>query len=215
RDCIVLDDSFQLRAEDKLAIDIGVIERLFSYPIARQQHPLVSPIPDGEREHPTEHRDTSLAKIFVKMKDGLGIGICSWRMAARAKHLREFPVVVNFAIEDNGDISFFIEYRLMATFHINDREAAVTEADPGLDVKAIIVRPTMRNHVCHPAQRLGLDRLVVIVMIYATYSAHKIQPIFCLAESFILCGSLATDRTGEMRLQGPGFTPAQFVYHFL
>src|SRR5262249_7949992 len=72
---LVLDDRFQLRTEDKLAVDIGVIERLFAYAIARQQHPPVSLIPDGEREHATKHRDTSLAKIFVKMNDSFSVRI--------------------------------------------------------------------------------------------------------------------------------------------
>src|SRR5215813_9164688 len=106
-------------------------------------------------------------------------------MAARAKQLRQFPVVVNFAIENNGDIPLFIEDRLMAAFQINDRETSMTEPDVGLDIKALIIRSTMRDHVCHPAQRLFLDRLVVIVMKYTAYSAHARQPSSCIAERLL------------------------------
>src|SRR5262245_2884358 len=49
----------------------------------------------------------------------------------------------------------------------------MTETDPVFDIKAIVIRPTMRDYVGHSTQRLFSDWLLVIVFIYSSYSAHS------------------------------------------
>ena len=73
----------------------------------------------------------------------------------------EFLEVVDLAVEDDDDGAVLVEQRLLAGRDVDDRQAAVAEADARLEVQAALVRAAvqLRSFIrCSTAYEMARDR---------------------------------------------------------
>ena len=83
-------------------------------------------------------------------------------MTARLQGWPQLAVIVDLAVEDDPDVAVLVGHGLMATGHVDDREAPVTESHRPLDPESLAVRPSMPQHVTHalePRFLHGLGRV--------------------------------------------------------
>ena len=66
----------------------------------------------------------------------------------------QLPVVINLAIQDDGDLSVLAQSRLLARREVNDREPSHAERDARLGHQPFRVRPAMRHPRAHRTQQL-------------------------------------------------------------
>jgi hypothetical protein len=96
------------------------MRRLFADAVARQRQRTVAAVPDGKAEHPAQPLDAALALFFVEVNDGLGVAPRREPVAARDQLITQFPVVVDFAVEDDPHRAVFVGDRLTASGHVDD-----------------------------------------------------------------------------------------------
>ena len=94
-------------------------------------------------------------------------------MIAGEKFLLQFPKVVDFSVEDDGDCAIGIEHRLVAGREINDRKAAVTQANPGPVIISLAVGTAVANGVCHGAHDCAINGTLARHVERAAYTAHE------------------------------------------
>ena len=70
----------------------------------------------------------------------------------------QVAVVVDFAVEDDGDRSILVEHRLVPGRDVDDGQAAMAQRDVGFDQKALIVRPAMRDRVGHALEQAAFEQ---------------------------------------------------------
>jgi hypothetical protein len=84
-------------------------------------------------------------------------------------------VVVDLAVEDDGERGVAARERLAPARQVNDREAA--HAQPGLPVepRALVVRPAVADAAAHPFERVRplRPREQVVGPDESDYSAHR------------------------------------------
>jgi hypothetical protein len=149
---------------------MGIEEGLLAEAIPGQEELLRLFIPDDKGKHSPKSFHAALAKLLVEMDNNLRVGLCSENMAFLLQLLPQALVIVDFAVVDNPDGLVLVTERLMPTGQINDAEAAVAKTDPTIEVKALIVRATMGDHLQHRAQ-LFLPH--TSLAIFSANSAHQ------------------------------------------
>src|SRR5690606_38795448 len=79
-----------------------VKQRLFTQTIAGEKQRTVPLVPDGEREHAVKRFDATRPHLLIEMQDDFGVATGSELMSAPDQIGFEFEVVVDLAIEDDG-----------------------------------------------------------------------------------------------------------------
>ena len=69
----------------------------------------------------------------------------------------DLAVVVDLAVQDDGDGSVLVEDRLVAGGQVDDPEALNAETDPGVDEETARIRPAVLDHRAHPREQLLVD----------------------------------------------------------
>jgi hypothetical protein len=64
----------------------------------------------------------------------------------------EFEVVINLAIKNYPRSAILIVNRLLAALEIDDRKPAHPETNWTVDVKPIVIGPTVPDGVAHPSE---------------------------------------------------------------
>ena len=138
-----------------------VVQRLDAEAVARQEQRLLVAVPQREREHAAEALDAVLAPRLPGVHDDLGVAARAEDVAERLQLGDQLLVVVDLAVEDDDDAAVLVEQRLLAGREVDDRQAAVAEADARLDVKAAFVGAAMvlRSRSC--ARARARDRRAV------------------------------------------------------
>ena len=140
----------------------GVIQGLDAQPVASQEdssaprrvsrRAAAASIPDGEGKHAAEFAHALLAPFFIGVNDDFGVRIGAKRVAAFLEGLAQLPEVVDFTVENDSDISGFIEYGLVAAGKVNDAEAAHSQRRRRGNQEAVFVRAAMPQRLHHPAR---------------------------------------------------------------
>src|SRR5439155_14612060 len=110
-------------------------------------------IVDRKRKHAFEVIDTGRPEFLVGVDDGFGVGPRPETMPAREQTIADLLVVVNLTVEGDPDRFVFVGQRLFAAGAIDDRQAPVTEADIGIDEKAVAVWTAMPEGRSHRRER--------------------------------------------------------------
>ena len=76
-------------------------------------------IVEADREHPFEPVEATQALLVVKPHDHLGIGLGTKSMAPPLQIVAKFPIIVDFAIEDDSGPPLGPD-RLMALREVDD-----------------------------------------------------------------------------------------------
>src|ERR1051326_2256816 len=99
-------------------------------------------------------------------------------MAALFEIRAHLAIVVNLAVQDDGDCAVFVESWLVAGEQIDNRETSHTQRDAIIDEITFRVRAAMMHAIAHRTQQLfrAIRRLRTRIKVGPTgYSAHKIN----------------------------------------
>jgi len=86
------------------------------------------------------------------VNDGFGVAVGVEGVAQFFQLLAQLEIVVDLAVEDDPRAAVLVVNRLRSAFEIDDREAAHSEADRAVDVKAVVVGTAMPDRVAHAQQ---------------------------------------------------------------
>ena len=111
---------------------------------------------------------TKLAEGTVSVEIAAGVEV----MARGLEFRDEIRVVIDFAVEDNGDGFVFVEERLLAGGDVDDRQAAVAQPHPRRGPHAKAVWSAVCNGIAHPLNPGRVDRLGCREVEYPGESAH-------------------------------------------
>src|SRR5204863_5750580 len=84
----------------------------------------------------------------------------------------QLAVVVDLAIEYDADAAILVVQRLLARLQVDDRQAAMAEADAGVDVNADFVGTAMVLRLVHPHEHVPVDVATTLRIENAGDSAH-------------------------------------------
>ena len=143
----------QFTAEQQRAVvQQRVVQRLDPHAVARHEQCLAIAVPQHEGEHAAEAVDAALTPLLPAMHDALGVALGVENVAGRLQFGNEFLVVVDLAVEHHHHRLVFIEQRLLAGGHVDDGQASMAEAQPGLDVQTAFVGASVQLAVVHALQ---------------------------------------------------------------
>src|SRR5215470_19276699 len=99
--------------------------------VDRQQHAAQPLVPQSEGKHAAQPADNVMAPLLVSMDDRFGVTVRAELMSRRNQLRAQLLEVVNFAVKNDPNRLVLIAHGLMTgRREINNREAAVLQADP-------------------------------------------------------------------------------------
>ena len=149
--------ALQLGPEDEEVADLRVVERLDPQAVACQHRPPLATVPEREAEHPAELPRKLGARVFVEVRDDLGVAAGQKRMAAAFQPGPDLAVVVELPVLHGPDPPVFVGDGLVAALDVDDAESAHPESDAVGQIRAAVVGPAVRHDVRHPVERLRGD----------------------------------------------------------
>jgi hypothetical protein len=176
RNVRTLQQRLDLAGEDDPLSIVVVIELLHADGVAREDQVPVPPVPEPQRKDSGHLAESSGAKLFEHVEQGLGIGRAAEPDAASFQPAPEPGVVVELAVVGQPAFGSGRCHRLMTgRREIDNRQAAVAEPDGPLDVHSLVVRTSMREHAGHPREQIAIDRSIGVgVVIDAGNAAHML-----------------------------------------
>jgi hypothetical protein len=130
---------------------MDVVERLLSQPVSRRKEPPAPAVPDQEREHAAQILKTVDSVFFVKVEDGLGVGVGAELASFTNQATPQFLVVVDLTVEDDPDRAIRIAHRLLAAVQIDDAQTPMTQRDVTTQENPFVVRPAVSQAPSHLA----------------------------------------------------------------
>src|SRR5262249_2492949 len=128
---------------------LGVVNRLLSGAVTRQEQRARRGVPQRDPEHAPQPGERRFLPLVVCVDDGLRVARCQKPVAEQLQLSAQFAVVVDLAVEDDPHRARFVVNRLAASREIDDAEAAHAEADAGLDVDTLVVWTAVSYDVAH------------------------------------------------------------------
>jgi hypothetical protein len=120
----------QRRRETQPPRRLGQVHRLDAEPVAGQDDASGSVLDQREREHPEEVRHAVGAPAVVRLDDHLGVRGGEEPVAGRRESGPQLLVVVDAAVEDQGEPQLLVGHRLPARLgQVDDLQTAVAERD--------------------------------------------------------------------------------------
>ena len=99
---------------------------------------------------PRSRSTRALAHLFVEVDENLRIAVRARSVGHRLQQPgSQRPVVVDLAVEDHLDGAVFVAERLIAAGQVDDRQAAMNQADAGAGPEALGVRAAVGDAVAH------------------------------------------------------------------
>src|SRR4029077_20713401 len=89
----------------------------------------------------------------------------------------QFLKIVDLAVEHYPYALFGIRHGLVTTGQIDDRQPPKTKSNPIVEEIALIIRTTMSDRTCHPANRVPLDRVVSDEIKLSANAAHCLKRV--------------------------------------
>ena len=171
----MLEERGQLRGEGKGAVSMKVIEGLFPKAVTGQKEAPCAGIVNGKRPHAIESGKHPLPPFAPCVEQDFGIRVIGGENVSLGEEFAaEFAVIVDFAVENNGEATISGNHRLRATSEIDDREAAVAQKNTGIRFFKITlrIRPTVRETASHALQIRAVARAEK-----SGYAAHQTEPV--------------------------------------
>ncbi len=153
-----LQERRQERCEADALGGFRIIERLDAEPVARQRHRAGVAFVDREGEHAVKPLDAGLAPFVERLEHHLGVAMREEVVAGRDQLFAQFRIVVDAAVEDDGQAERRVDHRLAGLFRqVDDLQPPVPEGDAPLRDDAAAVGAARRKRFCHPChgRRIG------------------------------------------------------------
>ena len=127
----------------------GIEQRFLPETVASSEHEFLVAVVKNESKHAVNVLHALRSERQVRVDDAFGVAVRSVTEAALLEILLQSGVVVDFAVEDDDHGTVCRVQRLLPRQKVDNREAAMTEADEIIDVRARCVRAAMGKHVAH------------------------------------------------------------------
>ena len=135
------------------------VERLDAEPVAAQGDAAAVALMDNESEHAVKAPRRLDAPGVPGLGHHLGVAVGEEAIAQRFEFAAQLAVIVDAAVEDQGQAERRIAHRLRpALAQIDDLQPPVAEGDPALCNDAFAIRPPWRLPGRHPGNRAGICR---------------------------------------------------------
>ena len=152
----------QGRGEAQPPVGRREVERLDAEAVAAEDDPAGLPLVDREGEHAVEARDEIGAEGVIGLQQHLGIALREERVAARLEFGAEFLVIVDAAVEDDGQPERGVGERLTRCVgQVDDLEAAMAEGDAVVSNDPHAIGPARCEAVGHPFHRHDISDAAV------------------------------------------------------
>jgi len=92
------------------------------------------------------------------MDDHLGVALRPEDVAEARQLGNQFPIVVDLAVVHDDHAAVLVVERLLSRREVDDRESAMAQAEPGLEMQAMFVRPAMQLAFVHARYEIARDR---------------------------------------------------------
>jgi hypothetical protein len=136
----------------------GPKQRPFADAIARGKQPLTPTIPDRKGPHAIEVRHAVVAPHPVGLENNLGVAVGAEGAPQGFKLGAQLDVVVDLAIERDGEGAVIDDHRLGAASKVDDRQACMGEATGPVDEHTIAVGTAMMKRANGSLQNLTVGR---------------------------------------------------------
>ena len=132
----VLEERADLGCETQRSLSERVEQRLLPDAVAGEQECSPGGVPDGECEHSVQAVHAPGSKVLVEMGDHLGVPLGRERMALRGELLPQLAIVVDLAVEHDGDGAVFVVDRLISRLKVDHSETLDTEPDGTVQMRS-------------------------------------------------------------------------------
>src|SRR5882757_381765 len=129
-----------------------VIERLDPEAIAGNEECLLISVPDREREHAAQILHALGSVLLIEVNDGFRVAVSTVGMSTGNEWFAQAGVVIDLAVEDNGDRAIFVGDGLVAASDVYDAEAAHPDGEGAVGMESIIVGPAVGDDLAHGSQ---------------------------------------------------------------
>ena len=133
---------------------------------------------------PRKRVDTSLAPLLPGMDDDFSVAARAKDVAKRLQLGNQVDEVVDFAIEYHDDAAVFVEQGLMAGGEVDDGQAPMAQAHPGLEVNPAFVRPAMELGLIHALEQGSRNFSAAAKIKNADYATHRDLTLHCSLFNF-------------------------------
>ena len=152
REQAACEQALELGGKEEQALDPGEVEGLDPEPVAGENEPTPAPVPEGKAELAAQALREAWPLLLVEVRDDLGVAAGAEAVPACGQLGSQGLVVVELAVLDRPDEAVLACDRLVAAGHIDDREPAHPEGDPGRLVGAAVVGAAVLERVGHPVE---------------------------------------------------------------
>ena len=124
---------------------------------------------------PRKRVTQSSPQCLPGVDDDLGVATGAEHVAQRLQFGAQLAEVVDLAVEHHDDVAVLVDHRLLAGGEVDDRQAAVAEADAGLDVQLALVGAAVVLGLVHArAAAAGRSSRVAASIENSDDSAHGV-----------------------------------------
>src|SRR6266498_2952214 len=123
-DCWMREQNFGFGSKQESVIKNPPVQRLLTKPIPCNEQSVAFQIPQGKGKHAIKVLDHFVPIHFIQVRQYLGVGFASERVATSFQINPQAAIVVDFSVENDGDSLVFIENRLLSGNQINYGEAS-------------------------------------------------------------------------------------------
>ena len=177
RDGGVAEQRLDLGSEEEPIAAEVVVDRLLAEPVAREEQALPARVPDGEGEHPAQALGERVAPLLVTVDQDFGVAAGAEDVAPGDQLLAQPEVVVDLAVEGDGDGAVLVLHRLRAGLReVDDRQPPVPQRRRTFDEVAGPVRTPVRNGVGHLTQQRLVSWTFPVAIHEAADAAHAVTP---------------------------------------
>src|SRR5437867_4070630 len=131
----MLQNRFDLRAEDQSVPRGPVVQRLDADTIAGEEKFALAAVPDRESKHPAQFFHAAFALLLVEVNDSLGVAVSLKDMTLADQFLAQLAEVVDLSVEDDPDRPIFVGDRLVASYEIDDRQSTHAKRSTAVNMK--------------------------------------------------------------------------------
>jgi len=169
----VLQQRLDLAAEAEALLAEVIVEWLLAEAVAGEEEPLLARVPDGEGEHAGEALGQRVAPLLVAVNQDLGVAARPEGMPAGDQLVAQPEIIINLAIEGNGDGAVLVVHRLRAVHgQVDDGEAPMPQRNRALDERAAAVGAAVGDDVGHALEQRRVRRTFTVAIYEAADAAH-------------------------------------------
>ena len=106
------------------------------------------------------------------MNDGLGVTIGAEVMTMLLEVFLQFPIVIDFPIQDDENALIFVKNWLVTASKIDDRETAHAQGNTLIYPYPLVIWPTVANDLAHAVDELPRIVTTALSINKSSYSTH-------------------------------------------